>query len=219
MRPLTFISGTMLTALVAAGAAMAAPGPPPKLNEKQLHARTCGQGKLVIDVHHKVVNDVDSGTKGNYWARDEYTRKLRVWRTGAGVYCAIVNYDGTFTTLAGPSPGGTTTIPAGITGTFKGGYRMDFTARLRARPGVKTRGSLGTFDYRCDTAGNCPGSRYWVSVFFTKVTGDEFDWWGWIYKAGRNGTWLNAIDGVKGDIVGSKKPEPPDPKPKPKPKK
>lgn len=210
MRRLMLIAGCcLLTALVGAAQGTAAPGPPPKLNKKQLHPRTCGQGKLVINAQQKVVNDVDSGARGNFWATDTYTRHFQVWQTGTGVYCAIVRYDGRFTTLAGPSPGGTATIPEGITGRFDGGYRMDFTAKLLAKPRRNTHGSIGTFDYRCDAAGNCPGSSYWVSLYFKSVTGDEFDWWGWIYRAGKNGTWLNEIAGTKGDIVARSKPGPP----------
>ena len=188
---------------LAAPSAFAAPGPPPKLNKHQLQPRACGNGRLVINVQQKVVNDVDSGTKGNFWAYDDYTRAIKVWRVGANNYCSIVHYDGTFRTIAGPSPGGGGTVGNGIKGHFEGGYRMDFNAAPLAHPAVKTHGSIGTTDYRCDKAGNCPGSAYWVTLFFTSVTGDDFDWWGWLYKAGRYGTWLNSVDGAKGDIVGT----------------
>jgi hypothetical protein len=187
---------------LAAPAALASPGQPPRLNKHQLEHKTCGKGKQVINVEQKVVNDVDSGTKGNFWAFDSYTRSIKVWQLGTANYCTIVRYDGTFTTIAGASPGGSGSVGDGLTGHFEGGYRMDFNGTLVARPTVKTHGSIGTFDYRCDKAGNCPGSVYWVTLFFTNVTGDDFDWWGWLYKAGKNGTWLNSIDGAKGDIVG-----------------
>ena len=203
-----FAAATVVTVVVVAflaGTGGAAPGPPLKLDAKQLQTKTCGKGRLVVNVVQRVVGDVDSGTKGNYWAFDDYTRLIKVWRTGAGVFCAIVSYDGAFRTIEGASPGGTGSVPAGLEGRFEGGYRMDFTGTLRARPRAATRGSIGTFDYRCSASGDCPGATYWLSLYFTKVTGDDFDWWGWIYRAGRNGTWLNAVSGAKGDIVATKK--------------
>ena len=157
----------------------------------------------MIDVVQKVVNDVDSGVRGNVWAFDDYHRSIEVRQLGTNNYCAIVRYHGDFRTIAGVSPSGGGTVVDGITGHFQGGYRMDFNGTPIAQPTVKTHGSIGTFDYRCNSARNCPGSVYWVSLFFTGVTGDEFDWWGWLYKAGENGTWLNSIAGVRGDITGA----------------
>ena len=188
---------------LAAPAAFAAPGPPPKLNTHQLQRKTCGKGRLAVNVVQKVVNDFDSGTKGNVWAFDNYSRVIKVWRIGRTNYCTIVTYGGTFRTIAGTSPGGSGTVPDGLAGHFTGGYRMDFNGTLLAKPARRTRGSIGTFDYKCDKSGNCPGSVYWVTLYFSNVTGDDFDWWGWLYKAGRNGTWLNSIDGAKGDITGT----------------
>jgi hypothetical protein len=192
---------TAICALALPASVLAAPGPPPKLNKHQLERKTCGKGKLVVNAVQKVVNDVDSGTKGNFWAYDDYTRTIKVWRLGQTNYCSIVSYDGTFRTIAGPSPGGGGIVTAGMKGNFQGGYRMDFNGTLLAHPAIKSNGSIGTVNYRCDSAGNCPGSVYWVTQFFGNVTGDDFDWWGWLYKAGGNGTWLNSIDGAKGDIV------------------
>jgi hypothetical protein len=192
-----------VAALFLALAAPAASAGPPKLDKQQLEPKACGNGKAVIDVEQKVANDVDSGTRGNYWAFDHYHRSIKVWQIGTGNYCTIVRYDGEFRTIAGISPSGGGTVTDGIKGHFEGGYRMDFNGTLIAHPTVKKHGSIGTFDYRCDKAGNCPGSVYWVTLFFANVTGDDFDWWGWLYKAGRNGTWLNSIDGVKGDITGT----------------
>lgn len=202
-----------LAILFAVIAASAAAAPPPKLDRSALEPRRCGKGRLVVDVVQKVRNDVETGTKGNYWAFDDYVRRIRVWRTGTNVFCAIAVYDGKFTTIAGPSPGGTGDVPAGLQGHFRGGFRMDFTASLR--PAKPTRGSIGTYDYRCDAAGRCPGRSYWLSFYFRNVSGDDFDWWGWEYRGGKHGTWVNAISGSKGDIVFAPKEPPPPPK-KPK---
>jgi hypothetical protein len=198
----TALATAFLVALIAAPA-FASPGHPPKLNKHQLQPRTCGTGRLLINVEQKVVNDVDSGTQGAFWAFDDYRRSIKVWRLGTNNYCTIVHYAGEFRTIAGRSPGASGTVADGITGHFEGGYRMDFNGTLLSHPSVKTHGSIGSFDYRCTSTGNCPGSVYWVTLFFSNVTGDDFDWWGWLYKAGKNGTWLNAIEGAKGDITGT----------------
>ena len=198
MRPLALIAAV---AALAASPAAGAPGPEPKLNQHELAPRTCGKGTLVVDAVQKVLNDVDSGTERNVWALDDYTRHLKVWRLGAHKFCTIVSYEGRFETISGPSPGGTGTVPNGLIGRFDGGYRMDFNGTLRAHPLHRPRGMIGTFDYRCDASAKCPGSTYWITFYFTGVTGDDFDWWGWLYKSRKYGTWLNSIDGAKGDIV------------------
>jgi hypothetical protein len=184
-------------------AASAAPGPPARLNKQELQPRTCGKGRVGGDVVPRGVNAVDSGTKGNFWAFDDYTRSIKVWRVGDRNFCTIVTYTGVFRTIAGVSPGGSGTISAGVTGRFEGGYRMDFGGTLRPRPNRRMHGAIGTINYGCDASGNCPGSVYWVTLYFSNVTGDDFDWWGWLYKAGKHGSWLNAVDGAKGDIVSS----------------
>jgi hypothetical protein len=192
----------VVTLAVAAPGVMAASGPPPKLAIHELAPRTCGKGRLVVNVVQKVVNDVDSGTRGNFWAFDDYTRVITVWKIREQNFCTIVRYTGKFRTIAGASPGGTGMIGAGLKGHFDGGYRMDFRGTLRADAARRRMGSIGTFDYRCTASGECPGSVYWVTLYFSNVTGDDFDWWGWLYKArGNAGSWLNSIDGMKGDIV------------------
>src|SRR5919108_65902 len=124
----------------------------PRLDRAKLAPRTCGTGKLVVDVVQQVLNDADRGRKGNFWALDDYRRAIKVWRIAPPNFCAIVTYDGTFRTFAGPS-----------------------------------------------SAGKCPGSVYWVKLYFTNVTGDDFDWWGWLYRTSKNGAWLNAVTGTECD--------------------
>jgi hypothetical protein len=36
--------------------------------------------------------------------------------------------------------------------------------------------------------------------YFEPGYGFSFDFWGWIYRAGRDGTWVNASTGSSGDI-------------------
>lgn len=192
------IFGAALLIVLSASMSVAAFGGP------QTAASACG-GKLVINAVEKVVNDVDSGENGNYWAYDNYGRNIQVRETAPGAYCVTVDYQGQFVTFASESPGLALHLnPAGIKGTYNGGYSATFTGTLLASPAWRTNGSVGTVDYACDTAGNCPGYVSWIGQYFTVGSAADFNyvWWGWQYKAGKNGTWTNSSDGNSGDIAG-----------------
>jgi hypothetical protein len=174
----------------------------------QLHSgpSSCPSGPLVVNVVQKVVNSVDSGTTRPVWAFDDYVRQIQVVDTGSG-FCATVKYQGTFSSLTGDSPGAAYnlggTIGDGVVGTFQGGYVSTlFTGTLKAN--VRSKGSIGTFDYNCDAAGNCPGFVSWPTLFFDNLSGFDIGaWWGWVYHAGSNGSWVNAVTGNSGDITGN----------------
>jgi len=161
----------------------------------------CPDGELVINVTHKVTNDGDSGLAG-YWAYDNYNRHIQLWQLGEGTFCAVVRYLGSFTTIAGRSPGDTDEIAAGIKGTFEGGYRATITGTLKSDPLYRTRGNIGAFDYGWDGHSNhgahTPFS--WLATYFDSYT-FAYDWWGWVYHGGGNGTWVNAVTGNQGDIT------------------
>jgi hypothetical protein len=162
----------------------------------------CPAGPPLINVNQKISNDIDSGVLGNYWAYDEIVRHITVVSLGSNNYCASVQYQGSFTTVKGSSPGGTGTIADGVIGTFQGGYTADFTGTFN--PTVKTKGSIGTVDYACNAStGICPGYVDWTTQFFTGVGGFNQVWWGWVYHAGNNGNWVNALSGNSGDITGN----------------
>lgn len=169
---------------------------------KQINASQCNAGgKMVINVVQRIINDADSGFASPVWAYDDLTRQIQVWQTGANTFCATVKYQGSWTTIAGPSPMGLGTIDAGIAGTFEGGYTSTaFTGTLKAAPLASTRGNIGTFDYACDNAGNCPGAFFWGDLYFDGVAGFDLAWWGWVYHGGNNGSWVNASTGSSGDI-------------------
>ena len=82
----------------------------------------CPAGSPLINVNQKIFNDIDSGVLGNYWAYDDIVRHITVVSLGGNNYCASVQYQGSFTTINGSSPGGTGTVAAGVIGTFQGGY-------------------------------------------------------------------------------------------------
>ena len=189
----------ILTGILALGspadAATFTPGP-------QLAASACGTDRsLVINVVEAVVDDRDDGVHGNVWASDSYMRMIQVWQTGADTFCATVRYAGSFVTIAGDSPGGTGSVAAGIRGVMHGGYRStSFHATLLASPAWRTRGFVGVVDYGCHGTTTCPGRIDWVGQYFSGAGDFALAWWGWEYRAGSHGTWINAADGNSGDI-------------------
>ena len=158
-------------------------------------------GKPVINVVQKIVNDVDSGL-GGYWAFDHTTRHIQVWATNTtDEYCAVVQYEGKFDAQEGQaSPGNTGTLDGDEDGAFQGGYRATINGTLKTSPNWATRGSVGTTDYDCDLTANCPGYVNWVEQYFDGGYSFAYEWWGWIYHAGKHGTWVNSSDGNTGDI-------------------
>jgi len=189
----SFVALVMVVSAVGSAAAYGGP---------QLAASACGGGKLVINVTQKVVNDADSGF-GGAWAFDSYNRQIQVWQTAPGMFCGIVNYAGQFVTLAGTSPSGIGAVTGGVKGTMHGGYRTtQFIGALNVAPTWLTQGSIGTFDYDCDLSFNCPGAVSWVGTYFSSTSGFDLAWWGWEYRAGSHGTWVNDIGGSSGDITG-----------------
>ena len=173
--------------------------------QKELNKKKCDNliGSPIINVTQKVSNDADSGIAGNYWAFDSYKRDIKVWKTNTpGVFCAIVKYHGEFKAVAGQkSPGNTGILTGKEHGSMEGGYRAVITGSLLENPTWRKKGSVGKFDYKCDINGNCPGRVNWSDQYFTAGYTFEQPWWGWIYRAGRNGTWVNAVSGNLGDIL------------------
>ena len=180
----------------------------PHLNGTQLNAAQCSPGpnsKLVLNIVFQVTNDADSGISG-YWAMDSYTKHVQVWDQTGGTFCAIVKYDGSFTSVAGVSPASTNTIGAGVTGTMEGGYSMILSGATFS-PGIKrTKGNIGTKDIGCsiDNYGNAIGCTYysWIADYFPGAS-FAYSYSGWTYNAGDNGTWINASTGNSGDITGN----------------
>jgi hypothetical protein len=195
-----------LAALAIASPAVAATG---------VKNQGCGAGQLVLSVRYHVQNDVDTGVKGNNWAFDDYVRTVRVWRKGAARFCAASTYTGTFDTIAGPSPGGRATIPAGIRGAVRGFSTTTFRGAF-SPASQPTRGDLGTKDFACvstDRKGECARTYDWLSAYFTSTDGFKsfrYVRYSFTYKAteGGRGTWRDFMSGGKirsqGDIVPKK---------------
>jgi hypothetical protein len=164
--------------------------------------------KSLVNVSFTLTNDYDSGFAGNAWANDTITRTLRVWQAGT-TFCAVVSDRGTFSTFAGTSPSGDSTVGAGVTGGLAGGYVSTFfTGDYTGAGTYATKGDLGTFDLQCTDANNCPGAHPSPLSYFSSTTGFDLRHWGWIYRADNrvNGVWLNQ-DNVtapnSGDITGN----------------
>lgn len=195
----------LLAVAIAALCLTAAAGASPGLRLQHVGRNACGaKGRPLVNVHYTLVNDYDSGFAGNAWANDTIDRHLQIWQTSSGAYCALVEDHGSFVTFAGASPSGTSTVNAGVRGEIQGGYATtQFTGSYA--PTLATRGDLGTFDLGCTSASICPGAHPSYASYFSSTTGADLATWGWIYHAGRHGTWLNA-DGIDaahgGDITG-----------------
>jgi hypothetical protein len=191
----------------------------------------CPPGEQVLKVVRKVINALDSGTGTNddgkaWWANTEYVQQIQVVHTGyndsTGLdeFCAKVKSQGSFESVGGDGPGCandsnctdavTPAVPPGrlypgVMGTFQGGYINTFEGKFT--PGNRrTKGSIGTLDGEChaSTAEGCPASVFsaWRSNYFNNVSVSSLPWWGWVYHAGDNGSWVNKTDGNEGNITG-----------------
>jgi hypothetical protein len=145
--------------------------------------------RQLVDVSYTLTNYADSGYVGA-WALDTVNRHLRIWKQQGGTYCAQIADDGSsFVTLQGLGPIGGT-LPAGIKGTFDGGYII---AAINGKfsPGYKTSGNLGTFDAKCNAELDCSGTYPEWTSYFSGLKGGGFAGWGWLYDAGSHGSWLD----------------------------
>ena len=159
------------------------------------------KGAPIINVTQKVINTVDSGEGGNYWAFDNLNRGIKVYDNGDDTFCAEVLYQGKFDSQEGEqSPGDTGLLTGSEDGTFNGGYQATIAGTLLDTPAWPTHGSVGTTDYQCDLDGNCPGAISWPDQYFETGSGFSYNWWGWTYNY-KNCVWVNSQDGNSGDIL------------------
>ena len=168
---------------------------------QELSSRKPG-GTPDVNVTQEVVNDIDSGHNG-YWAYDDYRRVIQMWEVGDGEFSAIVQYDGDFEAVEGqsePGKGATGTLDGDEEGTLHGGYAASITGEFKEEPDWPTHGFVGTTDYEGDVeSGTRPGAVQWDLQYLNNVN-FSFDWWGWVYRGGQYGTWVNAIDKDCGNI-------------------
>jgi hypothetical protein len=169
---------------------------------REANASKCDTtGNPIINVNEKVLNTVDSGQGGNYWAFDNINRHIQVWQNDNNTFCVLVQNSGKFDGQAGQnSPGNTGVLTGNEDGSFQGGYRARISGILKGTPGWETKGSVGTTDYDCDISGTCPGRINWVEQYFGPGYVFTYEWWGWTYKY-KNNTWINSSEGNSGDII------------------
>lgn len=207
---------TVLKGIAVGGASLGFTAPvsasrnkPCSLNWRKELSQRKTNGRPVINVTQEVVNDVDSGFNG-YWAYDDYRRVIQAWETGENTYNAVVMYNGQFDAVSGQnSPGtdGGDPLSGDEAGTLHGGYAATIEGLLVEDPEWPVRGFVGTTDYEGDIeAGTRPGAVDWVSDIYFENSNFSFDWWGWIYRGGKCGTWVNAVGapdgpGSCGDII------------------
>jgi hypothetical protein len=144
---------------------------------------------------------VPGPSTGDGWALREFNQHIQVWKVGVvgeqERFCALVRYQGSFTSTGSSNPNGGTGLSAGVDGTFEGGYRLVFAADENFI--AQTRGHL-------ETVAESTASKDWMQSYFTGVSpvNPTPEWWGWVYHGGHNGTWVNAIGpNVQGNISGN----------------
>lgn len=202
MRIVFFLTLYLCTLLVATSVIPALAAPQFEADQ-QYEQNRCNPtaGVMIISVAEIILNDFDYGVLAKPWAFDNYTRNIQVWKQHDGSFCAQLTYHGQFDTMAGKSPNGTSTVASGINGTFRGIMKTtEFSAILNSN--VPTSGTIGTFDYKCNTNPNCPGYVKWEDQFFTNSSGLDIAWYGFEYMDNANGTWINNLHGSTGDIRG-----------------
>ena len=142
-------------------------------------------------------NSPDEGTCGNTWANDTFDRLYTVkTKPKNGAYSVVEQFkNGTFTTLAGPSPGACGTNPGGtLSGTVTGKMQGSFSLVV----------SGGTYNSGAACALPCYTSEF-VADFFGGGATYEVTSYDLHYKAKRHGVWKNASadkGGNSGDITG-----------------
>lgn len=189
--------------LVASGTAFAASDKPTLNWGKEVNPSHCPKGEVVVNITHDVINSADSRVGGGFWALINYQKHIEIIQTAENAFCVLTTFIGDFTTVEGASPGDTGTISAGITGPFQGGYRQTYTGTLNPDPSWPTKGYIGTFDHDWDgTTTDTPDAAVddWEDIYLSGWT-RSWDWWGFIYHGGSNGTWVNSVDGNEGDIT------------------
>ena len=120
-----------------------------------------GAKALVVDVTQDVLNQPFLPARdGHMWATFSYTQHLRIFAVGAHQYCLRKDFEGTWVSIAGVSPGLTGTISDGVTGTFADTTYWEWTGTLR--PLAPTFGYLGVVDAACSAVDVCGDDSFLI---------------------------------------------------------
>jgi hypothetical protein len=120
-----------------------------------------GAHDLLVDVTQDVRNETFlPALDGHMWASFSYVQRVQIWSVGAHQYCIRKDFEGTWVSIAGLSPGLTGTISDGLTGTFTDTTYWEWTGTLR--PLAPTSGDLGEVDAGCTATGVCADTSFLV---------------------------------------------------------
>ncbi len=140
----------------------------------------------------------DSGTCGNDWATDTFTRRFVVQANADGTYAVtVLNTDGVFVTIAGASPGG---CEAG--GRHGSSIAGGLSGKMHGTVAGRVRG--GAFDATATCAEPCYMGTFVASFFGSGATFEVTDF-AFEYSSGARDLayrqWTNASRGNTGDIA------------------
>jgi hypothetical protein len=152
------------------------------------------------DVKVRDSGSTDSGTCGNNWANDTFTRQFDVDQSGGTPYLTEFYKAGHFVTIAGQSPGGCQAgtdhgqlIEGGVGGSFHGFLAGTVTG--------------GTYNPHATCPDPCNGTTFVAAFFGTEATWNITTDWSFSYEAHGGGLlfrrWTNAGSGNVGDIATS----------------
>lgn len=144
-------------------------------------------------------NVADFGSDGHVWALDDYTQHVQVWRIGQKHYCFRIEYDGTWTSFAGVSPGGTGTISEGLTGTLHAVRILRLNGEFN--PQFPLSGHVADFDWNCGADGTCTGPRPSPGMYFSPIVNVNVLWDDYLATSAANGSWHQTPYGDFGDIT------------------
>ena len=173
---------------------------------------------LLVNVTMTIIADEDSGNK-NYWALDNFTQSIAVWREPNGTYLNdtyfIVGLDqGTWQTFAGVgSPQRGLGEAFDGSGSMSGGFIATVNKGVTFAPTKALSGFLGSFNLGgtksnilSNVAPNGTVSssslRFWTAFYFNSTV-NAFDniWnWGWQYDYIGQERWCNTLQTTSGDI-------------------
>jgi hypothetical protein len=162
---------------------------------------SCPTGTPTLyDVTIGNTNVADYAVDGHVWALDSYVQHVRVWKIGQKHYCFRIDYDGTWTSFAGVSPGGTGTISAGVTGTFSALRILRLNGEFTPRYALS--GHVADFDWQCQSDGTCTGPRPSPGMYFSPITNVNSTWDEYHATSAGHGSWSDSTYGSRGDITG-----------------
>jgi hypothetical protein len=159
-------------------------------------------GTPIVDVVARIKNEGDAGVSGKIWALIDIEEHAKIWQESPTLFCVLETDIGSFHSFAGTSPGGTGTISAHRHGVTLGVQRFKLNGTLH--PVAPVSGFLGTFNFKCDRLGQCPGNVRFSQFYFTNITGvtgssfAELD----ISNGLRHGIWFQSGTTSLGDITG-----------------